>query len=142
MPKFTKAQYDHIDGIKSMLRQCIHDSGPDVPPALTIEEMVKHIQDGTAQLNLSKVFREDGTCSHAFSYVQDVFDFPGDDERQTACVHQTHVIAQRIEKMKAHVLDIQTRFVFGVIDGEQAVQTLKALLAMTPDELNAFIDQL
>jgi hypothetical protein len=127
MKKFTKTQYDHFRFRISKLRSDIIDevvAKAGGYQELTDEEMAGYIQSGTAELQLDKIYRDNGSCSHAFEYAKGLFTYPGEDKRKIHNMTVKAKVAKKTKELDKKYNELLDRYAAGMITDDEFLKML------------------
>jgi hypothetical protein len=142
--KFTKTQYEHIKTLFSNLLENVEDAvGMKPPKEPTYEECAGMINDGTAKLNLERLFGSSGgSCPYRFRDALMYFDFPGADEREAKNIAaQEHNTAIRA-KLSHYLQGMLDRYVVGAMSPDDLLAKVAELGEMPDEELAKFVNNL
>jgi hypothetical protein len=141
--KFTKAQYEHFKAVfKGIINDVVETAGLPVPPDPTYEEYAGMIANGSATLNLERLFSNGRSCPYHFREAMGFFDFPGGDELegQQQAAHENNIVIQA--KMKHYLNDLLTSYVVGLVSPEELLNDLRRIRSMNKTDLKAWVDSL
>jgi hypothetical protein len=141
--KFTKAQYDHFKAaFEGIISDVVETAGLPVPPDPTHEEYAGIIANGSATLNLERLFSDGRSCPYYFREAMQFFDFPGGDELegQQQAAHENNSVIRA--KMQHYLKDLLDSYVVGLCSAEELLNELRRIRSMRKRALLTWVNSL